>query len=239
MSEILVTPNVMKRVSDGFVAQLHDLCGVVTYEFARVVNVLVIACAGTHFFMHASHPSSLILFSTLVLFAMPSCGLRDWAPISFPSNCALITTGRDRDPCVIKLSQYAGQQITTIRRTDKEWCRLLTRQPRCSRPFSGINFFKTWDAAIKAAREKAIIEAQGESIENAELTVRQRRNEAKRSQESNPFITIEMPQLPESDATVSIEVTNQLRTYSFVYKVITIDWARKYIEKEVRDRPSE
>lgn len=171
---------------------------------------------------------------------MPCCALRDWAPISFPANIALITNGRDREPCVIKLSHYAGQQITTIRRTDKEWCRLLTRRPRCDRPFSGINFFKKWDAAIKVARDQAITAAQGESIENAEMpTVRQRRSEAKRSQDSSPFITIEMPKLPGSDDIVSIEVTNQLRTYSFVYKIITIDWARKYIEKEMRDRKSE
>ena len=75
MSEILVTPNVMKRVSDGFVAQLHDLCGVVTYEFARVVNVLVIACAGMYAFLHACKSPK---FTNLVLDSCVVCNAVVW-----------------------------------------------------------------------------------------------------------------------------------------------------------------
>lgn len=179
---------------------------------------------------HSAQPTAFIIVLCLYLAVMASSAR---SPVSFPTNRALICNGRDREPCAIKLVHSHGVTMTSIVKTDPEWCRLLCRAPLYTRPFAGLQLFKKWDEAVKAAR--LIHLPVAEELEGGRTSKRQRLRECAHSIESHPVVTIVMPKLPNSEETISFDVANELRSYSFVYKVSTIEWARKFIQQEMRD----
>lgn len=161
-------------------------------------------------------------------------------PITFDDSYVCVDNGKDKETCALKVNNVMGKKIVRVAKGCHEWCRLLTSKHVYERPFSNLQIWNTWDAAVEEAIcQMKFKKRKHENLEEADdkeddkIDNGTTKYQKKKIADLHPVIEVTMPMEPNSENTIAIYVESTPRRYGFEFKERNIQWLRDFILKEL------
>ena len=155
-------------------------------------------------------------------------------PITLDDSYVCVWNGKDKEPCALQVHNVKGKKIVRVKKTCKEWCRLLSSQCVYNRPLANLQIWKEWTVAIQEGIEsmktkKRTCECLEAEAETPKAMTRWKRNKFTLA---HPVLQVTMPKEPDSEETIEINVEPQVGVWGFEFNERNVQWLRDYILKE-------
>ena len=155
-------------------------------------------------------------------------------PITLDDSYVCVWNGKDKEPCALKVHNVKGKKIVRVKKTCKDWCRLLTSKPAFKRPLANLQIWKEWTVAVQ--EEITSMKTKKRNHESLEVenkeSIAMTRWKRRKFNRAHPVLQVILPKEPDSEETIEINVTPQAGEWGFEFNERNVQWLRDYILKE-------